>query len=234
MKYGNVVSGSFVRRPNRFIADVLINGREERVHVKNTGRCKELLVPGRTVYLSLSDNPDRKTKYDLVAVEKHTAQGVQIVNIDSQAPNRAVEEWLPASGLFAPGADIRREVTHGGSRFDFRIIEPGRTSFLEVKGVTLEEKGTAMFPDAPTQRGVKHIRELISCAEEGFGAYILFVVQMKGVSRVIPNDATHSEFGDSLRMAARSGVNILAADCMVSANSMVIDRFISAEPEYIR
>lgn len=234
MKYGTVVSGSFVSRPNRFIAQVLINGREERVHVKNTGRCKELLVPGRTVYLSVPDNADRKTKYDLVAVEKPTAQGIQTVNIDSQAPNLTVEEWLPASGLFAPGADIRREVTHGGSRFDFRIIEPDRTSFLEVKGVTLEADGTAMFPDAPTERGVKHIRELIACAGEGFGAYILFVVQMKGVSRVIPNDATHREFGDVLRLATRFGVNILAVDCAVTADSMTVDRFIPVEPEYTK
>jgi len=223
MKYDNIVSASFISRPNRFIARVAIDDEENIVHVKNTGRCRELLLPGRKVYLTRSDNPARKTQYDLIAVEKPSGSTVQIVNIDSQAPNKAAEEWLRGGGLFSVGADVRREVTFGGSRFDFCINSGGRISYLEVKGVTLESEGTALFPDAPTERGVRHINELIECARQGYGAYILFVIQMKGIHTLRPNDATHRAFGDALRLAWQSGVTVLAADCIVTADSMVID-----------
>ncbi len=223
MNYSDIVPSTFISRPNRFIAQVNICGTEQTVHVKNTGRCRELLIPGSRVWLRAANNPARKTKYDLIAVEK-TIDGVtHTVNIDSQAPNAAAEEWLRSGGLFSEGSVIRREVTCGGSRFDFCIENGRHTSYLEVKGVTLEENGVALFPDAPTQRGVKHIRELISCAGEGLGAYILFVIQMKGIHLFRPNDRTHKEFGNALREAASVGVNILAVDCNVTPGSMTVD-----------
>ena len=229
MKYPNIISGTFISRPNRFIAQAAVDGIEQPVHVKNTGRCRELLIPGSKVWLCASDNPARKTKYDLVAAEKNIGGITRTVNLDSQAPNSAAEEWLPCSGLFPADAKIRREVTYGDSRFDFRIDCSGHTSFLEVKGVTLERDGIALFPDAPTERGVKHIRELIRCTHEGLGAYILFVIQMKGVHQLCPNDLTHAGFGDALREAADAGVNILAVDCCVTPDSMVIDSFVSVD-----
>ena len=229
MIYKKILPGTFLSRPNRFTARVLIDGTEQTVHVKNTGRCRELLLPGSTVWLCPSDNPARKTRYDLVAVEKETNGIIRTVNIDSQAPNAAAEEWLRSGALFPQNAVIRREITYGTSRFDFRINCGEQTSYLEVKGVTLERDGVALFPDAPTERGVKHIRELIECAGKGFGAYILFVIQMKGVHLLRPNDATHAQFGDALRDAAAAGVNVLAADCIVTPDSMVIDRYISVD-----
>lgn len=224
MKYRNIISGVFRSRPNRFIAHVEIEGRDEVVHVKNTGRCKELLVPGCRVYLSVSDNPARKTKYDLVAVEKKREDGsFVLINMDSQIVNDVAGEWLPVSGLFSPDSVIRREVTYGNSRFDFYIEDGDRKVFLEVKGCTLEKDGIAMFPDAPTTRGVKHIEELMACKEDGYEAYILFVIAMKGVISFRPNDATHKAFGDALRRAERAGVKILAMDCVVDANSITVD-----------
>lgn len=225
MKYKNIKAAEFISRPNRFIAKVLINGSEETVHVKNTGRCRELLTEGCTVYLEESDNPNRKTRYDLVAVEKlRSGKPPLLVNMDSQIPNAAAEEWLRKGELFSTQAVIRREFTYGESRFDFRIEDGGKVSFLEVKGVTLENDGTASFPDAPTERGVKHIHELIRAHREGFGAYILFVVQMKEIRELRPNDATHRAFGDALRLAEREGVKILAYDCIVTPDSMTIDK----------
>ena len=224
MNYPNIVSGIFQSRPNRFIAHVEIEGREETVHVKNTGRCKELLVPGCRVYLAVSDNPARKTKYDLVAVEKKREDGsFVLINMDSQIVNDVAGEWLPVSGLFSPQAVVRREVTYGKSRFDFYIEDGDRKAFLEVKGCTLEHDGRALFPDAPTERGVKHIGELIECKEKGYEAYILFVIAMKGVTRFSPNDATHKDFGNALRKAEKAGVKILAMDCFVNADSITID-----------
>ncbi|MBQ3216812.1 MAG: DNA/RNA nuclease SfsA [Oscillospiraceae bacterium] len=224
MKYAQVIRGEFVQRPNRFIARVRIDGKEELVHVKNTGRCKELLLPGVTVWLSRSDKPQRKTKYDLIGVEKKREEKAPLlVNMDSQIPNAAAEEWLPKSGLFSPAARIRREVFFGNSRFDFYIEDGARKAFMEVKGVTLEHNGIARFPDAPTVRGVKHIRELIACLQEGYEAYILFVVQMKEISCLRPNDETHKAFGDALREAAAAGVKILAVDCLVTPYSLVLD-----------
>lgn len=224
MKYRNIIDGIFLSRPNRFIAHVEIEGRDEVVHVKNTGRCKELLVPGCRVFLSASDNPARKTKYDLVAVEKKREDGsLVLINMDSQIVNDVAGEWLPASGLFSTNAIIRREVTYGNSRFDFYIEDGSRKAFLEVKGCTLEHGGIAMFPDAPTTRGVKHIEELMACREDGYEAYILFVIAMKGVTGFRPNDATHKAFGDALRRAERAGTKILAMDCLVDRDSIVID-----------
>ncbi len=225
MKYKKIIKAEFIERPNRFIAKVNINGEIETVHVKNTGRCKELLVPHCTVYLSCSDNPARKTKYDLIAAEKSRENlPVLLINLDSQVPNDAAEEWLKNSNLFSKDALIRREVKYGNSRFDFYIEDNGNKIFLEVKGVTQEYAGTALFPDAPTQRGVKHIEELIACTKEGYKAYILFVIQMKGIQKLKPNDSTHKNFGDALRKAKNSGVEIIAIDCIVTPDSIVIDK----------
>ena len=223
MKYKKVTQGRFISRPNRFIAQVEIDGEIHTVHVKNTGRCRELLVPDARVYLEISDNPARKTKYDLIAVEKQTDSGILLVNMDSQIPNAAAGEWLKKSGLFSENAIIMREKTFGKSRFDFYIEDGNRKIFLEVKGVTLENDGVVMFPDAPTERGVKHITELITCIENGYEAYILFVVQMKGIKYFRPYDEMHPRFGDALRNAAEKGVKIIAMDCTVTPDSMTVD-----------
>ena len=213
-----VVRARFLSRPNRFIALVELNGEVVTVHVKNTGRCRELLPAGATVYLAAAKDPARKTPYDLVAVEKVCPNGnTLLINMDSQAPNAVAAEWLPQSGLFPQDAAYRHEVTAGDSRFDFCITAgQGRPAFLEVKGCTLERDGVAYFPDAPTERGVKHVRELMALARDGHPAYILFVVQMKGISHLCPNDETHRAFGDALREAREAGVQILAVDCAVS------------------
>lgn len=227
MTYTQVVEGRFICRPNRFIARVEIDGVEQTVHVKNTGRCKELLVPGCRVYLAVADNPARKTRYDLIGVEKQRAHKPPLcINMDSQAPNEAVAEWLPRSGLFSPAAVIRREVTWGGSRFDFYVEDWERRAFIEVKGVTLEQDGVALFPDAPSLRGVKHLQELIVATQAGYEAYALFVVQMKEMREVHPNDDTHPAFGEALRQAAAAGVSVLAVDCAVTKDTMIIDRFV--------
>lgn len=230
MKYKKVLSGRFLSRPNRFIAKVEVDGIEETAHVKNTGRCRELLIKESVVYLSLADNRERKTKYDLIAVEKTLSDNQTVlINMDSQAPNGAVEEWLKKGGIFSQNARIRREVRYGDSRFDFYIEDGETKAFLEVKGVTLEQDGIAMFPDAPTERGVKHIRELIACLDDGYQAFVLFVVQMKGVKLFRPNDVTHKTFGDALRQADKSGVKILAMDCVVTEDSIEIDSPVTVE-----
>lgn len=216
MKYNNIVKGRFISRPNRFIAKVELDGVLHTVHVKNTGRCRELLTEGAEVYLEASSNPARKTKYDLVTVRK----GDLLVNMDSSAPNRIAEEWLRVSGLFSENAEIRREVTWGASRFDLYVCNGNKRAFIEVKGVTLEENGIAYFPDAPTERGVKHVRELEAALDEGFEAYLLFVVQMKGITEMRPNDATHKEFGDAVRHAAERGVKVLAVGCEVTEDTV--------------
>lgn len=225
MKYEHIVNGEFLSRPNRFIAKVLVNGIEETVHVKNTGRCRELLTDKAEVFLSYSSNPQRKTKYDLVAVRK----GEKLINMDSQIPNDVAEEYLKKGNLFSGNAVIRREVTHGKSRFDFYIEDGEEKIFLEVKGVTLENDGVAMFPDAPTERGIKHINELISLVSQGYNAYILFVIQMEDVFLFKPNDATHKAFGDKLREAEKSGVNIIAMNCKVTENSIEMLKEIEVE-----
>ena len=296
MKYKNVVPGIFLQRPNRFIAHVEINGREEICHVKNTGRCRELLVPGCTVYCAVSDNPQRKTKYDLIAVEKviknHTRSAKSetsavtiaeppdsflshstgeepsatdrttnpkpgstlLVNMDSQAPNAAVKEWLESgTSPFGKIDYLKPEYKYGNSRFDFYLecktetkrarvaIEPTektatspvstdtaaaspRKIFLEVKGVTLEDSGVVLFPDAPTERGLKHVRELIHCHEEGFATYVLFVVQMERALYFTPNRKTHPQFADALCEAQNAGVHLLAYTCKVTPDEMKIDK----------
>lgn len=230
MKYKNIVKGEFVHRPNRFIARVKINGAEETVHVKNTGRCKELLIPGCEVFLSHSANPDRKTKYDLIGVlKKREGKSPLLINMDSQIPNDAVEEWLKKGNLFSKNAVIKREVAHKNSRFDFYIEDKDKRAFLEVKGVTLEKDGIALFPDAPTQRGIKHINELCECINEGCSAYIIFAIQMKEVNLFKPNDETHKAFGEALKKAKAKGVNILAFDCIVTKDSIELDKTVKVE-----
>lgn len=224
MIYSNIRKATFLSRPNRFIAICLLDGVEVVCHVKNTGRCRELLIEGVTVYLDEPSGRERKTKYDLIAVEKQLQNGeIMLINMDSQAPNEAAAEFLSSSNLF-PAARIRREVTKGNSRFDFCIEQGDQTTYLEVKGVTLEDGGIASFPDAPTERGVKHIEELAELREQGFGAAILFVIQMKGISEFRPNDITHRAFGDALRLANEKGVSILAYDCIVTPDSITVDK----------
>ena len=229
IKYKKVKKGAFIERPNRFIAKVLVDGYEETVHVKNTGRCKELLVKDATVYLSVSDNPSRKTKYDLIGVEKVTDRNILKVNMDSQIPNDVVAEWLKNCNLFSQKAIIKREVFYNKSRFDFYIEDDNRRIFLEVKGVTLENNGVASFPDAPTERGIKHINELIDCLNEGYEAYIFFVIQMKNIDYFTPNYETHPEFGEALKKAKNKGVKILAYDCIVTEDSIIIDKEIKVK-----
>ena len=225
MKYNRIVSGTFLQRPNRFIAHVLINGIEEICHVKNTGRCHELLAPGCTVYCFVSDNPLRKTKYDLIAVEKKTKNGILLVNMDSQAPNAAAKEWLQSgTSPFGKLDVIRPECKFGNSRFDFYLEKEKRRIYLEVKGVTLEDKGVVLFPDAPTERGVKHVQELIRCRTEGFETYVLFVVQMECALYFTPNRKTHPQFADALQEAQQAGVKLLAYTCNVVPEEMRIDK----------
>ena len=217
MKYSRMISGHFLARPNRFIAHVEIGGEAQIVHVKNTGRCRELLPVGAQVWCQESDNPNRKTKYDLISVQK----GNRIINMDSQAPNIAAGEWLRAGGL-GEIENLKAESFHGDSRFDFSFTKDGKQCFLEVKGVTLETDGVCAFPDAPTERGVKHLKGLAKLAQEGFGAYVLFVIQMPDVKYLHPNDATDPAFGAALREAAEAGVQILAMDCAVTESTMDI------------
>ena len=218
MEYGKMVSGVFLARPNRFIAHVQIGGQVEVCHVKNTGRCRELLPAGAEVWCQESDNPARKTKYDLITVRK----GDRLINMDSQAPNAAVREWLLAGG-FGEISELRPETVHRDSRFDFSFLKDGRRCFLEVKGVTLENDGVCAFPDAPTERGSKHLRGLARAAEEGYGAYVLFVVQMEKVRYLHPNDGTDPAFGKALREAAEAGVQVMALDCKVTPGSMILN-----------
>ena len=240
MTYEHIVAGTFVSRPNRFIAHVETGNRTVVCHVKNTGRCRELLIPGVTVILEF--HPDavlsgRKTEYDLIGVYKNGL----LINMDSQAPNKAAWEWLVSLGggqyteknhyplgSYVP-FDIRREATHGDSRFDLAFSLRNRDTkavspaFMEVKGVTLEENGLALFPDAPTKRGIKHLKGLIRAHEEGYEAYVLFVIQMKGILGFTPNDITHPAFGETLRQAREAGVHVLAYDCLVNPDTMTVD-----------
>ena len=234
MKYRHIRTAEFIERPNRFIAKVMIDGHVETVHVKNSGRCSEILRKGAEVYLEESENPMRKTRFDLVSVVKKRNDGSSfLINIDSQIPNNAVDEWLRKGELFGSDALIRREYTYGSSRFDFVIQEKEKTSFLEVKGVTLEYDGIAFFPDAPTERGVKHIRELIKARMDGYGAYIMFVIQMKGIHEFRPNESTHKAFAEALRESERSGVRLLAYDCIVTPESMRVDKPIKIRTEQV-
>ena len=212
-----MVPGHFLSRPNRFIAKVEIGSTEQTVHVKNTGRCRELLTPGAGVWCRHDPNPARKTKYDLITVRK----GDRLINMDSQAPNAAAREWLLAGGL-GEIENLKAESFCGDSRFDFSFVKDGKMCYLEVKGVTLENDGVCAFPDAPTERGTKHLRGLEELARQGCGAYVLFVIQMADVKYLHPNDTTDPAFGAALRAAAAAGVQILAMDCAVTEDSMAI------------
>ena len=219
MQYQAVKKGIFLHRPNRFIAQVEIDGQTETVHVKNTGRCRELLIPGATVYLEESSNPNRKTRFDLIAVEKEDL----LINMDAQAPNQVFREWAE-SGAFRPElALLRPETTWGKSRFDFYWEGGGKKGFVEVKGVTLEVDGLALFPDAPTERGIKHLEELIACRQEGYEAAVCFVIQMAGMSSFAPNERTHPAFGEALRRARDAGVEVLAYGCRVWPDRLELD-----------
>ena len=230
MRYANIVPGIFYSRPNRFIAMVEPKGEPlQKVHVKNTGRCKELLVPGCTVYLEQGSSPERKTKYSLVAVEK----GSLLINMDSQAPNKAAGEWLATHPLPQIGqlsAKIKPEYTYGKSRLDFCLeYADGSRALVEVKGVTLEQDGLLLFPDAPTQRGVKHLRELAAAVSGTTRCYVLFVAQMKGAHTFAPNRVTHPQFADALAEAAAAGVQVLCYDCVVTPQSMQLDAPVKVE-----
>ncbi|MBR4036611.1 MAG: DNA/RNA nuclease SfsA [Oscillospiraceae bacterium] len=220
MKYKNITTGLFISRPNRFIAKVDIDGTEHTVHVKNTGRCKELLVPGCTVYLEKSDNPARKTMYDLIAVVK----GDKVINMDSQAPNTVFEEWVKKQ---LPAAFVKRETTYKDSRFDCYIETENDRIFVEVKGVTLEENGYVRFPDAPTERGIKHINSLIDAVNNGYKAAVFFVIQMENAVSFSPNYDTQPQFGEVLKKAEKAGVKILAYSCKVMPDSLEIDKPVS-------
>lgn len=225
--YDQMERGVFLGRPNRFVAEVELCGQIVRCHVKNTGRLKELLIPSTGVWVQHCERADRKTKYSLITVEKTGAAGETIlVNIDSQAPNEAAANWISrgAEGLFGEQAFLKREKKFGNSRFDLYFEADGRKCFMEVKGVTLETGGVAKFPDAPTERGVKHVKELMAAAMAGYEAYLLFVIQMKGILAFSPNDDTHPAFGEVLRAATGAGIHILARDCIVKEDAMTIDR----------
>ncbi len=216
MRYPNMKEGVFLKRPNRFIAHVEVDGNMEICHVKNTGRCRELLTEGARVLVQECDHPGRKTKYDLISVWK----GERLVNMDSQAPNKVFKEWVETSGYFKELRLIKPEQKYGNSRFDFYIETETRKVFVEVKGVTLEADGVVRFPDAPTQRGVKHLNELMACLEDGYEALVVFIVQMKGVRHFEPNDAMHPEFGEALRLLSQRGGEVLAVDCLVTESAL--------------
>ncbi len=220
MNYKNIKKGRFINRPNRFIANIEIDGILEVCHVKNTGRCRELLTPNSKVFVQEFDSDKRKTKFDLISVYKED----KLVNIDSQAPNKIVAEFLPK--LFDDIQYIKPEAKYRNSRFDFYVETKSDKIFLEVKGVTLEDNGIVMFPDAPTERGVKHINELIECLEDGYKAYIIFIIQMENVKYFTPNNLTHKAFGDALKMAKNKGVEILAFDCIVTEDSIVAKDYV--------
>lgn len=219
MKYQHIVPAEFVERPNRFIAYVNIDGTREKVHVKNTGRCRELLVKGATVYLEKSDNPNRSTAYDLVAVQK----GKRLINMDSQAPNKVVEEWLHTKALFPDVKLIKPETKYGNSRFDFYVETEKEKIFIEVKGCTLEEDGVTRFPDAPSERAVKHVEELVQAKQDGYRVMVIFVIQMEDVAYFTPNRDTHAAFADALQKAAGAGVEVLAYDCKVTPDSLMVN-----------
>lgn len=222
MKYNNITKGIFISRPNRFIANVSINGKEEICHVKNTGRCKELLKNGACVYLQKADSSERKTKYDLITVKKED----RLVNIDSQAPNKIFYEWVKHSGFFGEPKLIKPEHKYQNSRFDFYLETEDRKIFIEVKGVTLENDGIVMFPDAPTERGVKHLKELCHAVKNGYEAYIFFIIQLSDVKYFTPNKITHPEFAEALVLAEKQGVKIKCFDCIVSENEIVANKFV--------
>lgn len=222
MIYKNIYPGKFISRPNRFIANIEIDGKTEVCHVKNTGRCKELLQVGADVFVQKSDNPLRKTSYDLISVYKNG----MLINMDSQAPNKVFYEWARESGYFGEITLIKPECKYKNSRFDFYIEADDRKIFVEVKGVTLENDGVVSFPDAPTERGVKHLKELVEAKENGFEAYVFFIVQMENCIYFTPNRLNHPQFADALLDAKNSGVNIIAVNSIVTENELKINEFI--------
>lgn len=239
MKYKKVKKATFLNRPNRFVAYCMVDGQQEKVHVCNTGRCKELLVPNATVYLVEGENPARSTKYDLMVVEKQCEDGQnRLINMDSYAPNRVAAEWLTSGAFRDDMLLVKPETKYGNSRFDF-YLEYGdpknpTKAFMEVKGVTLEENGHASFPDAPTERGVKHLKELMEAKEKGYEAYVLFVVQMEQISSFSPNEKTHREFAKTLNKAQEAGVHILVRECKVTENTLEITKTVPCNiPQYI-
>lgn len=219
MEYEGIIKGRFIKRINRFVAICEINGAEIHCHVKNTGRCSEILVEGSECYLEEVFNTARKYRYSLVAVRK----GERLINIDSQASNKAAAEFLASGKLFDDITNLRAEKAFGKSRFDFYFEHNGKKSFLEVKGVTLEREGAVYFPDAPTVRGTKHLNELCECVKEGYDAYVMFVVQMKGATHFSPNNETDPGFSNALRSAEQKGVNVLCYDCSVTEKGMNIE-----------
>lgn len=223
MHYNNIQQAIFLHRPNRFIAHIEVEGREEICHVKNTGRCRELLTDRATIYVQHHDDPKRKTKYSLIAVKK----GKLLINMDSQAPNKVVGEWLLEKEPFGKVKLLKPECTYGSSRFDFYLETATEKMFIEVKGVTLEDDGVVRFPDAPTERGVKHLLELCACVEAGYRAAVVFVVQMEGMKYFEPNDVTHPQFGEALRQASAAGVQVFAYECKVTPDSLSITKAIS-------
>ena len=225
MIYENVQAGIFHERPNRFIALVEIGGKIEECHVKNTGRCKELLIPGVTVYVQEQNKPSRKTKYDLISVKK----GNRIINMDSQVPNKVVFDWIVEGNGFKEMNQKKKKKTYGNSRFDIYLESPKKKVFIEVKGVTLENDDIAMFPDAPTLRGIKHINELTKAIEEGYECYVIFVIQMESITKFKPNDVTHPEFGQALREAKEKGLNIMAYECRVKPDRIKMGSPVSIE-----
>ncbi|MBR5152747.1 MAG: DNA/RNA nuclease SfsA [Clostridia bacterium] len=220
MKYANIKQGKFIDRPNRFIAHIDLDGTIAVCHVKNTGRCKELLLPGATVFVEKSENPARKTQYDLIAVCK----GDRLINIDSQAPNQVIKEWIPS--FFSNLSLVKPEAKYGDSRFDFYLEANGKKIFAEVKGVTLEDNGVVLFPDAPTERGVKHLHELCHCIQYGYDAYLFFVVQMEKADYFTPNRRTHPAFADALAKAERQGVNLICVTCDVTPDTLAVKNFL--------
>ena len=219
MHYNNIKPAIFLERPNRFIAHAIVHGQLEVVHVKNTGRCKELLVPNAEIYVQESDNPNRKTKWSLIGVRK----GDKLINMDSQAPNKVVKEWLLEGKSFNNITHIKSEAKYKSSRFDFYVEADGEKVYIEVKGVTLENDGVAMFPDAPSERAVRHVEELIAARKEGYQTYVIFVIKMKGIRYFTPNHFTHPAFKEVLIKAGKNGINLLAFDCIVKSDSLEID-----------
>lgn len=227
MKYDNILQGKFICRPNRFIAQVEIDGKIEICHVKNTGRCRELLTTDAKVFVQKCNNPKRKTKFSLISVIK----GKKMINMDSQVPNKIVYEWISKGNLFKDATLIKPESKYNNSRFDFYIETKDKKAFVEVKGVTLENEGIVSFPDAPTERGIKHVKELCDCINDGYDAYVIFVIQMNDVLYFQPNMETHKEFGDALRAAKKAGVNIVAVDCEVTENTINIKDYVNVKLE---
>lgn len=222
MQYDNIRRGQFISRPNRFIAHIIVDGREEICHVKNTGRCRELLVPGATIFVRESSNDKRKTKFDLLSVYK----GERLVNIDSQIPNQVFREWIEGSNYFPGLSYIKPEYTYRNSRLDYYLEAGERRILAEIKGVTLEKEGLALFPDAPTERGIKHINDLCHAITEGYEAYLVFIIQMKNVLHFAPHRETHPAFAEAVTRAAEQGVQLLAMDCYVTADSITAGDFV--------